>query len=77
MARHSLSAFSISLLMTTGAAAADVLVVTGERRPQASSEIAQSITVLDQDQLAFIDADHIAEALARVPGVFISSRVRR
>ncbi len=51
------------------AAASDVLVVTAERRPEAVEEVAESISVLDSDELILINADHIAEALARAPGV--------
>ncbi len=47
----------------------DTIVVTAERRAQSIDDVALSITALDQDDLIRISADHIAEALARAPGV--------
>jgi len=47
----------------------DTLIVTAERREQPLNEITQSVTRIDGDALSFINADHIAEALARAPGV--------
>lgn len=47
----------------------DTIIVTAERRAQSAAEIARSISVLDGDTLALISADHVSEALARVPGV--------
>ena len=53
----------------SSAVASDTIIVTAERRDQPIDEIAQSISVLDADALSIISADHIAEALARAPGV--------
>ncbi|WP_395074805.1 TonB-dependent receptor [Hyphococcus sp.] len=50
-------------------AAEDAIVVTAERRVQALFDVPQSITSLSRGELELIDADHIAEALARAPGV--------
>ena len=47
----------------------DTIVVTAERRAQSATEIARSISVLDRETLSLISADHVSEALARVPGV--------
>ena len=64
---------TVSLWGTSAFAAAcyaqDAIIVTAERRPQDADAVAQSITVLNSDELALIGADHIAEALARAPGV--------
>lgn len=49
--------------------AQDAIVVTAERREQALADVPQSISVLTEGELRLIDADHISEALARVPGV--------
>ncbi len=57
------------VLANASAAAQDTLIVTGERRARRADEIPQSITALDQDEIIRINADHIAEALARAPGV--------
>ena len=51
------------------ALAADAIVVTAERRARPLAETARSIAVLNEAELRFIGADHIAEALARAPGV--------
>ncbi len=51
------------------AAADDSIVVTAERRAQSLSDVPQSVTALTRDDLELIDADHIAEALSRSPGV--------
>lgn len=51
------------------AAAADEIVVTGERRAQAAQTAPASISALGQDQLRLTAADHIAEALSRAAGV--------
>ncbi len=65
------AALSLSALGLTCSAAfaQETIVVTAERRPQAAEDIAQSISVIDRAQLKLIGADHIAEALARAPGV--------
>ncbi|MEM8770628.1 MAG: TonB-dependent receptor [Pseudomonadota bacterium] len=47
----------------------DQIIVTAERREQALGDAPASITVIGEDDLQLIDADHIAEALARAPGV--------
>lgn len=52
--------------------AEDTIVVTAERREQTLSEAPVSISVLPSEELRLIDADHIAEALARVPGVSLN-----
>lgn len=62
-------AAGVALTVGTGVSAQDAIVVTAERRAQAASEAPQSISRLDEEELDLIDADHIAEALARVPGV--------
>ena len=49
--------------------ALDAVVVTAERRAEPISEVARSIAVLTEGELRLINADHIAEALARAPGV--------
>jgi iron complex outermembrane recepter protein len=49
--------------------AEDTIVVTAARRAQAIDDVALSVTVLGEDDLIRIGADHIAEALARAPGV--------
>lgn len=58
-----LCAFSSSVL------AEDRVVVTAERREQSALETPASIFAIPADDLVRIDADHIAEALARAPGV--------
>ncbi len=52
--------------------AEDAIVVTAERRAEALSDVPQSISVLPAEELRLIDADHISEALARVPGVSLN-----
>ncbi|MHA7871166.1 MAG: TonB-dependent receptor, partial [Hyphococcus sp.] len=47
----------------------DAIVVTAERRAQSLADVPRSVSVLDADDLALIAPDHIAEALARAPGV--------
>lgn len=72
MAEHArLAVLFLPLLdvISASASAQDVIVVTAERRPQSVEDIAQSISVIDNEQLIFAGADHIAEALARAPGV--------
>ncbi len=53
----------------SASAADDSIVVTGERRASPLAEAPASITAISAGELAFIDADHIAEALSRAPGV--------
>jgi len=50
-------------------AAADRIVVTAERRERPLDETAKSVSVVNAEALAFIDADHVSEILARAPGV--------
>ena len=64
-----LAASAFSCVVFESAAAQDQIVVTAERRAQPLSEVAQSISIINEDALILIDADHIAEALARAPGV--------
>ena len=47
----------------------DQIIVTAERRAQDVFDAPASISVIDKTALQLIDADHIAEALARAPGV--------
>ncbi|MEO1252101.1 MAG: TonB-dependent receptor [Pseudomonadota bacterium] len=60
-------ASAASALLTQGAN--DSIVVTAERREQSVSETPASLAVIDRQSLTTINADHIAEALARAPGV--------
>ncbi len=69
---NGVGAFVVFLLLAAAPiAAADdaALVVTAERRPHPASELPRRISVIDGADLQFIGADHISEALARVPGV--------
>lgn len=61
----------IVLAAATAAQAEDAIVVTAERRAQSLQDVPQSVTAISRDELILIDADHIAEALARAPGVNI------
>lgn len=64
--------FGATIAFLAGLARAeDTIVVTAERRAQPIADVAQGVSVLDRDALVLIDADHIAEALARAPGVNI------
>ena len=51
------------------ARAEDTIVVTAERRAVVIEDAPASIAVIGVEELRRIDADHIAEALARAPGV--------
>ena len=64
----SIVAFGL-VVWSSAASAQDVLVVTAERRETPAADIPSSISVIDSDELRLINADHIAEALARAPGV--------
>lgn len=68
-----LASFALAWIAAAPALSADLtvdsVVVTAERRAEPIAEVAQSITVLGADELRLINADHIAEALARTPGV--------
>ncbi|WP_425409412.1 TonB-dependent receptor [Hyphococcus sp.] len=59
----------IGLISGPSAYAADSIVVSAERRAQNLNDVPKSISVINRDELISIDADHIAEALARAPGV--------
>ncbi|GJL92222.1 MAG: hypothetical protein DHS20C04_18810 [Hyphococcus sp.] len=61
--------FAGLMFLIAPVAAEDAIVVTAERRVQALFDVPQSITSLSRGELELIDADHIAEALARAPGV--------
>lgn len=64
--------FLATALAAGGAHAATAderIIVTAERRAQSASEAPQSISRLDEQELDLIGADHIAEVLARAPGV--------
>lgn len=54
-----------------GAARADEIVVTTERRAQELAESPASISVLGADEIGRIGADHPSEILSRAPGVLI------
>ncbi len=69
MLSKSIAFVSIAMAASGAAVAQDRIVVTAERRAQAADDAPQSISRLEQDALALIGADHIAEALARAPGV--------
>jgi len=70
--KRCVSFLSVSALLFSTfhiAHAQDTIIVTTERREQPIGEVAQSVTALGGDELVLIGADHIAEALARAPGV--------
>jgi iron complex outermembrane recepter protein len=50
----------------------DEIVVTSERRAQSSREVAASISALDRERIAAVNARHAHEILTRVPGVWLS-----
>jgi outer membrane receptor protein involved in Fe transport len=54
-----------------GAANADEIVVTGERRAQELAQSPASIAVIGGEEIARIGADHPSEILSRAPGVLI------
>jgi len=56
----------------TPAAPLETVVVTGSRAAQPASELAASIRVVGSEELELVLAVHISEALARVPGAWIS-----
>lgn len=43
--------------------------MTAERRASPIVDVPRAITVTDRDELTFVGADHIAQVLARVPGI--------
>ncbi|WP_232824706.1 TonB-dependent receptor [Algibacillus agarilyticus] len=51
----------------------DNIVVTGTREAQSKQDVAESIALLNQQQLAEIGASHPSEALNRLPGVYINN----
>ena len=61
--------FSSIFVVAAPAVAQDMLIVTAERRLEPIAEAPASITAIARDDVILIDADHIAEALARAPGV--------
>ena len=66
--------FAISLLMVCAAplmAQEDVVVVTASRIAEARDATATPVAVLSQAELERVGAHHAAEALNRLPGVFI------
>ena len=64
----------LALLFAAPAPAAplETVVVTGSREAQPASELAASIRVVGSEELELVRAVHISEALARVPGAWIS-----
>ncbi|GAA6152454.1 TonB-dependent receptor [Pseudoteredinibacter isoporae] len=48
------------------------IIVTAEKTPRRVSELPLTVSQVDQQQLQLIDAVHLNEALARVPGAWIS-----
>ncbi|MBB6522853.1 TonB-dependent receptor [Pseudoteredinibacter isoporae] len=48
------------------------IIVTAEKTPRPVSELPLTVSQVDQEQLKLIDAVHLNEALARVPGAWIS-----
>ena len=55
-----------------GASELETIVVTASRAVQSSAEVPASIRSLSAEELGLVGAVHISEALARVPGVWIS-----
>ncbi|MEM9014891.1 MAG: TonB-dependent receptor [Pseudomonadota bacterium] len=47
----------------------DEIVVTGERRAQPANRAPASLTLIREDTLRNVNADHVSEILSRVPGV--------
>ncbi len=64
----------LALLSATSAFGAELetVVVTGSRAPQPATELAASIRAVGSEELRLVRAVHISEALARVPGTWIS-----
>jgi iron complex outermembrane recepter protein len=50
----------------------ETLVVTASRNDESATDVPASISVLSAKELGLIGAVHISEALARVPGVWVS-----
>jgi outer membrane receptor protein involved in Fe transport len=67
-----LAAACAALSLPVGAADIETVVVTASRAEQPGAEVPASIRALTADELAGIGAVHISEALARVPGTWIS-----
>ncbi len=57
--------------LVSPASAEETIVVTAERREQALAQTPLSISRLDAEELARVNADHPSELLARAPGVLI------
>lgn len=67
-----LAALSVAVAIPAASAEAiDEIVVTAERRPQPSAEVAASIATVPEEELLMVAPLHPAELLNRVPGVNI------
>lgn len=69
-----LFAIAVTLAAAQGAAAADLpddIVVTAERRATKAQSEAASISVIGENEIARLNADHPSEILSRAPGVLI------
>src|SRR5262245_62408936 len=67
--------YTLALLAIAGPAAAaelETVVVTASRAEQSSAKIPASIRAVSAEELGLVGAVHISEALARVPGAWIS-----
>jgi outer membrane receptor protein involved in Fe transport len=60
------------VLSAAGAAAQDVIVVTGDRAGEARAGTALPISVIDAAEIAAVAPQHPAELLNREPGVFLN-----
>jgi len=71
---HRACALAALLPLVAGAAAAELetVVVTGSRAQQTTAEVAASIRVVSEGDLALVNAVHVSEAMTRVPGAWIS-----
>ena len=61
-----------ALLETVSEKKLDTVVISANRQGSSMNELAISITPLDQDTIDRINASHINEVLAQVPGTWIS-----
>src|SRR5690606_28479074 len=66
-----LASSAVLSCLSAQAFAADIVVVTGERREQAATDAPISVSVIAEDELKRIDADHASEILNRAAGVLI------
>jgi len=72
-----ISLVSLCLFLGTGALADEaptpdeIIVITGTRSQQPAADQAGNTAKLDGEEIAFIHADHMAEALNRLPGINI------